>query len=501
MEGFYHSKRARCKSLSLFPVVNEAEAIAGCLAQFRGQRNVEVIVVDGGSRDGTQDRTRAAGIARLVTSPISVRSVQMNRGASSASGDVLLFLHVDTFLPEGAIRMIRESLEDPGVAGGSFRLGLSEDTWMFRTIAFLSTMRSEVSGSYLRRSGNIRPAGCLRPRGRISGSGAFRGLGILHRREEAGPFRPAGRQRPHIHAPLAAMGGRAHDPQDVDVADPVSVFGFRQTTASSLSRRKVSRSRRRRMTAARLGFVGLGYITVNAHLPPLAELAERGLVTLQAFCDTAGETAASQARTFGANAVYTDHREMFDKEHLDGVYICVPPTLHTDAELIAAEKGIPVMVEKPQTLDMAQAVRFSEAIRKSGVPSQVGFMSRYYTTAEFMRTGSRNGRPDTRSCNCFTAAATFATGQAVSNSAADHLWRIRFIWWTCSGSFWATSRRSPRFIIIASPGKVPSPSTCPCVRRELSIRKRRCGQCDHLARADKRECVQAGGGGWYATIR
>ncbi|MDE2998192.1 MAG: Gfo/Idh/MocA family oxidoreductase [Gemmatimonadota bacterium] len=139
------------------------------------------------------------------------------------------------------------------------------------------------------------------------------------------------------------------------------------------------------MTAARLGFVGLGHITVNAHLPPLAALAEKGDVTLQAFCDVDGETAAGRARTFGANAVYTDHREMFDKEDLDGVYICIPPTLHTDAELIAAEKGIPVMVEKPQTLDVAQAVRFSEAIRKAGVPSQVGFMSRYYATAEFMR--------------------------------------------------------------------------------------------------------------------
>ena len=139
------------------------------------------------------------------------------------------------------------------------------------------------------------------------------------------------------------------------------------------------------MTAARLGFVGLGHITVNAHLPPLAGLAEEGLVTLQAFCDVDAETAAGQARAFGANAVYTDHREMFEKEELDGVYICIPPTLHTDAELIAAGKGIPVMVEKPQTLDMAQAVRFSEAIRKSGAPSQVGFMSRYYATAAFMR--------------------------------------------------------------------------------------------------------------------
>ncbi len=150
----------------IIPVVNEAEAIAGCLAQFRGLRNVEVIVVDGGSRDGTQDRTRAAGIARLVTSPKSGRSAQLNRGASLASGDVLLFLHADTFLPDGAVRMIRESLQDPGVAGGSFRMGLTEDTWMFRTIAFLSTMRSRYlgitygdQGIYVRRAVFDRVAG------------------------------------------------------------------------------------------------------------------------------------------------------------------------------------------------------------------------------------------------------------------------------------------------------------------------------------------------------
>ncbi len=150
----------------IIPVVNEAEAIAGCLAQFRGQRNVEVIVVDGGSRDGTQDRTRAAGVARLVTSPKSGRSVQLNRGAKLASGDVLLFLHADTLLPDGAARMIRESLRDPGVAGGSFRMGLSEDTWMFRTIAFLSTMRSRYlgitygdQGIYVRRAVFERVAG------------------------------------------------------------------------------------------------------------------------------------------------------------------------------------------------------------------------------------------------------------------------------------------------------------------------------------------------------
>ena len=150
----------------IIPVVNEAGAIDRCLAQFRGQRNVEVIVVDGGSCDGTRERVRATGTVRLVTSPRSSRSVQMNRGARSSTGDVLLFLHADTYLPAGGIRMILESLEKPDVVGGRFRMGLSEDTWIFRAIALLSTMRSRYlrvtygdQGIYVRRCVFDRVAG------------------------------------------------------------------------------------------------------------------------------------------------------------------------------------------------------------------------------------------------------------------------------------------------------------------------------------------------------
>ena len=136
------------------------------------------------------------------------------------------------------------------------------------------------------------------------------------------------------------------------------------------------------MKPVRLGFIGLGHIPTRAHLPGLAPLVEAGEVTLQAFCDINEETAKTQATAFGAQATYTDHHEMLDKEDLDAIYLCIPPTLHTDEILIAADKGFAIFVEKPQTLDMAQAVRFETAIRESGVVSQVGFMSRYYPSAE-----------------------------------------------------------------------------------------------------------------------
>ena len=136
------------------------------------------------------------------------------------------------------------------------------------------------------------------------------------------------------------------------------------------------------MKPVRVGFIGVGYIAVRSHLPALAPLIESGQVELRAFCDVDEENLAEQAATFGVSTTYTDYYQMFEREELDAVYVCIPPTLHSDQISIAADKGIAVLVEKPQTLDLAQAVRFDEEIRKAGVVSQVGFQSRYYPSSE-----------------------------------------------------------------------------------------------------------------------
>jgi len=139
------------------------------------------------------------------------------------------------------------------------------------------------------------------------------------------------------------------------------------------------------MAAVRLGFVGVGYITVNSHLPALQPLVESGEVVLQAFCDVDEEAVAQQAAAFKVGATYTDHRAMYEAEDLDAVYICLPPTAHTDQVPAAAERGLHLFVEKPQTLDMAQAVEHAAAIEKAGIVSQIGFQSRYYPASEFVR--------------------------------------------------------------------------------------------------------------------
>ena len=139
------------------------------------------------------------------------------------------------------------------------------------------------------------------------------------------------------------------------------------------------------MKPTRVGVVGTGYIAKNSHLPAIQKEVERGNATFQAFCDVDEQALAEMAAEFGVKNTYTDHHEMLEREELDALYLIIPPTFHTDVEIIAAEKGIPLLIEKPQTLDMQQALNFEEAIRKSGILCTVGFMMRYYPAAEFIR--------------------------------------------------------------------------------------------------------------------
>ena len=136
------------------------------------------------------------------------------------------------------------------------------------------------------------------------------------------------------------------------------------------------------MTPVRVGCIGLGFISEHAHLPALAALVEEGKIVFQAFCDMSEETLKAQAAIYKPPATYTDHHEMFEKEDLDAVYLCIPPAVHSDELLIAADKDIALFVEKPQTLDLAQAVEFNAAIEKAGIVTQVGYVYRYEPSSE-----------------------------------------------------------------------------------------------------------------------
>ncbi len=110
----------------IIPTLDEADELGGTLDAVRAAvRPVEIIVVDGGSRDGT--RARAAGKARILETDPG-RGGQLNAGIRAARGDVLLFLHADTWLSPRAGEALRAACGQPGVVGGCFEVSLRGPT-------------------------------------------------------------------------------------------------------------------------------------------------------------------------------------------------------------------------------------------------------------------------------------------------------------------------------------------------------------------------------------
>ena len=130
----------------------------------------------------------------------------------------------------------------------------------------------------------------------------------------------------------------------------------------------------------KVGFVGVGGIA-NGHLRRLGEM---DTVEITALCDIAEDRVQAAVETYGGQA-YTDYRVMLDEAALDAVYFCLPPFAHSDAELIAAERGCHVFVQKPVVLDIETGIKIAEAIQSAGVISCVGYQLRYSNTSTAAR--------------------------------------------------------------------------------------------------------------------
>lgn len=72
----------------------------------------------------------------------------MNAGASEATGDILLFLHADTFLPEDAHQQITTALADPAVVATAFHLTMDSPGWRYRLIPYISSIRMRVQRTF-----------------------------------------------------------------------------------------------------------------------------------------------------------------------------------------------------------------------------------------------------------------------------------------------------------------------------------------------------------------
>ncbi len=137
----------RAASVSIIvPVLDEAAILPGILEglqPFRS-RGCEVLVVDGGSRDATAELARAAADRVLVA--VRGRASQMNAGAAAAQGDILLFLHADTRLPEDADALVCAGLAASGRAWGRFDVCIEGRHPLFRVVAAMMNLRSRLTG-------------------------------------------------------------------------------------------------------------------------------------------------------------------------------------------------------------------------------------------------------------------------------------------------------------------------------------------------------------------
>ncbi len=105
----------------IIPTLNEASCLEGTLRHLSilAPPAKEVLVVDGGSEDETIAIALKQG-ARVLESKERGRAVQMNRGAEAATGEILCFLHADTFVPDDLVAVIEQTLADQTVAAGGF---------------------------------------------------------------------------------------------------------------------------------------------------------------------------------------------------------------------------------------------------------------------------------------------------------------------------------------------------------------------------------------------
>lgn len=170
----------------IVPTLDEAQSIARTLeAIFRLPCRPEVIVVDGGSRDGTAARAAALG-AKVIVAPCG-RGSQLQAGAAVASGDVLWFVHADTVVPDDAFEKIAVASNSATVAGGNFEIRFDGQflaarflTWLYRYLGWIG-LRYGDSAYFVRREAYERAGG-------FRALPIFEDLDLLRRLRRQGTF-------------------------------------------------------------------------------------------------------------------------------------------------------------------------------------------------------------------------------------------------------------------------------------------------------------------------
>jgi rSAM/selenodomain-associated transferase 2 len=186
----------------VIPARNDADALARTLDHLEGCDDVgesEIIVAASGDVDGTE--RAAAGRARLLWPEGSTRAALMNAGAASARGEVLFFLHADSFPPRDALRLIAARFADPNVVGGAFEHRFAEPRWSLRLITQINRIRYRLTRNYYGDQGIFVRASIFRA------LGGYRALAVMEDLDFAQRLKRRGKSV-LIRTPLRTSGRR-----------------------------------------------------------------------------------------------------------------------------------------------------------------------------------------------------------------------------------------------------------------------------------------------------
>ena len=128
------------------PVLNEAKRTSELLDHLNALE-CDVVIVDGGSTDGTYETLHTGAGPRVrVLQAGRGRALQMNAGAGAAGTPFLLFLHADTLLPENAVSLVATALKDNTSPWGRFDVGFDTAKPVLNMVAWFMNWRSALSG-------------------------------------------------------------------------------------------------------------------------------------------------------------------------------------------------------------------------------------------------------------------------------------------------------------------------------------------------------------------
>ncbi|MFP4051479.1 MAG: Gfo/Idh/MocA family protein, partial [Thermoplasmata archaeon] len=119
------------------------------------------------------------------------------------------------------------------------------------------------------------------------------------------------------------------------------------------------------MKKLNVGIVGCGMITKERHIPAYKRMKDK--VNLKAVCDLDEDLAKETAKENNIPKAYKDSSEMYEKENLDIVDICVPPHVHAPVAIEAIENGAHIIMEKPMATTVKDCNKMLEAAEEHDV--------------------------------------------------------------------------------------------------------------------------------------